>query len=140
MDYQRKKVYDSEEIFERIQKHKKWKTMKGCQDYVDNLINSRWFRNRWGKRNIVLEAGSRKSKNALAYINEQKIVLPKWAREEVTILHEVAHCLMPNSISDHSKEFCETLLKLIEYKLGKKARDRLKTIYLINKVKYKKEA
>lgn len=140
MDYQRKRVYDSEDQLEQIHCFRKWKTVESCQRYVDDLTSSRWFKNRWGNVKISVASARKNARNALAYVEENKIVLPNWAKNEIAILHEVAHCLMADKSIEHRRRFCEIYLKLIERQLGKRAKEKLIILYLINKVKYKKGA
>jgi putative metallohydrolase (TIGR04338 family) len=136
MDYQKKRVYLAEYDFEEVASYKKYKTIKRCQRYVDELTEKAWFKNRWGHKKISVVSSSSNQKNALAYECGIKISLPEWARNEITILHELSHCA--TGFKDgHNNEFCKTFLQLVEYKLGKKKRNILKLFFKSRKVEYK---
>ncbi len=63
--------------------------------------------------------------------------LPRWARNELTMLHELAHSLVPGGVQ-HNWEFTECLLWLVRQAMGIEWHDRLLDQYKTRKVKYKK--
>lgn len=139
IDKQQRKVYDSENDLEEVVFHKKWKTVQGCQNYVDDFTSKRWFRNRFGIVNITVTKERTNQIHALGSAIEspvKTISLPNWAKNEIILLHEMSHCLLPHRVK-HGKEFCATYLQLIEYNLGKKARRILEIFFKLRKVAYK---
>lgn len=67
------------------------RTVADCQRYVDAIVGSDWWTARCRRTRIVVDDG-RGRRYAWARW-DGKIVLPRWARTEETILHELAHHL-----------------------------------------------
>jgi len=44
--------------------------------------------------------------------------MPKWARSEMVLLHEVAHCLTPWTFAAHCPEYAGVLLALVRRVMG----------------------
>lgn len=69
------------------------------------------------------------------------LTLPKWARCEPVILHELAHTITIRTLRDiawHGREFCEVYLNLVHFVLGQEASEALKQAFKANNVKYRK--
>ena len=67
------------------------KSVADCQRYVDRIVGSDWWSSRSAIRRVPVDDG-RGRRGAWARW-DGKIVLPRWARTESTILHELAHHL-----------------------------------------------
>lgn len=66
------------------------------------------------------------------------IVLPIWARNDLTLLHELAHICNfyeMKPVSAHGREFVNTYLYLVQQTLGKETAAQLKNSMLSHKVK-----
>lgn len=69
-------------------------TLAGAREYVEAITITRWWRNRATQRVWNLKVAHEKRDNpATADYWNSTIWLPEWAREPVTILHEVTHIL-----------------------------------------------
>lgn len=67
------------------------------------------------------------------------IKIPVWAREEATVIHELAHtiCLREGgNEAYHGWQFCAIYLKLVLYMLGRPAHDALKAAFKANRVRF----
>lgn len=68
------------------------------------------------------------------------VVLPLWARNDLTLLHELAHICNfyeMKPVSAHGQEFVSTYLYLVKQTLGKEVAKELETFMLSHKVKVK---
>lgn len=99
-------------------------SIEACQSYVDYVTMTAWFQRRWGRRRLTVR--HKVHGNATADLGGTTICLPPWAREEWTILHEVAHCLTPSSAAAHGPEFVAAYLTLVRQQMGKAAYDLLR--------------
>lgn len=115
-------------------------SIEACQAYVDHVTTSAWFQRRWGQRRIPV--GHKTYGNATW--DGHDISLPPWARDEATILHEIAHALVPRYIQGtdqrpaaHGPEFSAILLTLVRYQVGAQAATDLRASYSKHRVKYR---
>jgi putative metallohydrolase (TIGR04338 family) len=126
-DGQKSKVYAAErEVFpDSFTDSRKEMSVPEVQRYVNDLLREHWSRRRWGNRQVAVTDG-RGRRQAVSMGGE--IRLPAWARDPITILHELAHELCPRE-EWHGAIFTRTLLELVGHKLGKDAQDRLRAAY-----------
>jgi hypothetical protein len=106
-----------------------------CQRYVDGITESAWFVRRWGKRRILVLPG----RNG-GHGNGDFITLGVWARQEIVVLHELAHCLAPRECAAHGPEFAGVLLFLVRTKLGTEAWTKLRGEYRRHRVRVSNRA
>lgn len=110
-------------------------TITGCQKYVNAIVSHAWFRRRWGTIHIEVEAG----KGARG--GSGVIRLAKWARNEVVILHEITHNLVPSSrYAAHGPEFAGVFQFLVTQVMGKEYGAKLKKSYKENRVRSNRKA
>lgn len=67
------------------------------------------------------------------------VVLPLWARNDLTLLHELAHICTwydMKPVSAHGREFVQTYLRLVEGALGKGVSKELAEVMDDNRVKW----
>ena len=69
--------------------------------------------------------------------------MPRWARKEWVILHELAHVIHWRQHggryeAGHGWQFCDIYLQLIRYQLGPDAHAALRDAFKANRVKYTK--
>lgn len=72
---------------------------------------------------------------------ESGIAIPRWARNEAVVVHELAHTIAlreygRGDVAFHGWEFCATYLKLTLYAMGREAHDVLKAAFKANRVRY----
>ena len=137
-DTQRQKVY-------RAEREALWGTRTSFKDlkevnaYICHVINSHYWKKRQGSPYIDVRDGRGRS-SACAF-DKQTIALPKWARKDVIILHELAHTLVNFSyhrVAPHGREFAKEYLGLIKRFIGKESYSLLKESYKKNHVHYRK--
>ena len=112
-DTQRARLYRAE--FE-LDPGRRLPTVEKLQAYVDALVAVDWFANRWPDRAFEVRPGFGHRK-ATADVNGV-LQMPKWARSEMVLLHEVAHCLTPWTFAAHGPEYAGVLLTLLRRGMG----------------------
>ncbi len=107
-DSQRARLYRAEE---EVHAGRRLPTVAQLQAYVDGVAGSDWFLARWGVRPFEVRPGYG-HRRATADVNGV-LQLPRWARSEVVVLHEMAHCLTPVAFAAHGPEYAGVLLALV---------------------------
>jgi putative metallohydrolase (TIGR04338 family) len=131
-DSQRSRVYASEHI--RQGYRPAFWSVDEMQRYVDKLTRSAWFSRRWHYHRItVLDGRARRS----ACAGPTTISIPQRMRNEVTVLHEVAHVVTWGQGADHGWQFCAAFLELVHHCIGKDAGDALRESFKAHKVRYR---
>lgn len=125
-DYQRSKQYKAEHSITAQPEYKKWigdRSMGAVKDYLYKVYNDPFFREQWpharAPEALVLHNGGGRKMAAAGW--DHWLSLPRWARHEYVVLHEVAHLLCyphDHRHSPHGRMFCTTFLELIRYFMG----------------------
>ena len=131
-DQQRKRLYVAETFLGAVSR-RRIETVPEIQAYVDELCEERWFKKRWGGHHVVVKDG-RGRRRACAIGNVIK--MPRHARFEWVVIHEVAHTLTPAPLAWHGPYFASVYQELIRFRLGKAIADRLETHFLIHRVRH----
>jgi putative metallohydrolase (TIGR04338 family) len=113
----------------------KQSSIHDCQSYLNIICDQYWFRQRFGTRQIYIEAG----RNGGKAFGGRRITLGTWARNEAIILHELAHCLAPHGIK-HGAEFAGIFLFLVKNAFGADVAKQLRESYKTHRVKYNNKA
>ena len=139
-DNQREKIYRAErESVWRI--GNTFKDLSEVNVYINYILKSHYWKKIGGSSSILVKDG-RGRRKACAF-NKKTIALPKWARQEAVILHELAHTIVNFNyikVADHGMEFAKEFLGLIKRFMGKEAYLMLKESYKENHVHYTKIA
>jgi putative metallohydrolase (TIGR04338 family) len=135
-----------------------------CKAYMEKIVTYEWFTARWHistpsyiEGNAPLVGDGRARRSACWDADEYVIKLPKWARTEWVILHEMAHWITDRATvpradgrglwirqydpehAAHGKEFAAVYLELVRLQLGAEATKALKAAYKANRVKRDKQ-
>lgn len=103
------------------------------QAYVDAVLARPAVRNRWGNKQI--EVRKTHSGGHADYWGWW-ISLGRLARNEQTVLHEIAHCLLPGGrYAFHGPEFAGLMLWLIDLVLGREEATVLREQYRVHRVR-----
>jgi putative metallohydrolase (TIGR04338 family) len=144
-DSQRSKVYKAEGL---CPDGKRYESMKECQKFYDRILKSHWWRNysiphlnikrttatRW--QHVQLHDGRRRR---IACASANHIWLPRWARHESTMLHELAHVIQ-TQMPWHGRQFARIYLDLVKrWHSDKTAYDKLKNSFRKHRVKFCRE-
>lgn len=113
-DSQRARLYRAEEA---VDAGRRLPTVERMQDWVDGLAATDWFVARWGARSFDVRPGFG-HRRATADAANGVLQMPKWARSELVLLHEVAHCLTPMTLASHGPEYAGVLLALVRRGMG----------------------
>jgi putative metallohydrolase (TIGR04338 family) len=104
------------------------------QAYVDELVTNRWFEDRWGVRSFHVRPGHGHRR---ATADEHGVLqMPRWARTELVLLHEVAHCLAPRGCAPHGPEYAGVLVCLVRRRMGLAAAQALEDAFVRQRVRW----
>lgn len=140
--------YPDKETRTRLQKgYPVWTHTDQVQAFVDAVMNRSYIKKHFpGVRYIrVTDGRSRRRAGALFYPRpsfDHEIRMPRWSREPMVTLHEMAHILTDHtygfmSVPAHGREFAAIFLELVRHVMGKECADALKKGYKGKNVKYK---
>jgi hypothetical protein len=145
-DFQRQKIYDSDRQFRRKYKSelKFYKNLSEIQIFLNEILANKWFK----KFNIKhIHVYCSKGNVAYGWLEDNYTIamkLPKWSKNQATILHEIAHGIcdriyFDRDIAPHGIEYADMYLNLIFHILGENTYQTAIEIFIKNKVKYIKE-
>jgi len=147
-DSQRSKLYRAEDFL--MGKGQSWETTAEIQAYVDHLVSLAWFQRRWPLAAIAVNDGrGRRSacgstRRALSGKYYGYIKLPRWARTQSVVLHEIAHCCASiearrnrEPIASHGWQFARTLLELVRHEMGNEHWETLRASFREHRVRHK---
>jgi hypothetical protein len=137
-DSQRSKVYRSEQMLVD-QAEIAFPRMADVEGFLNDLMNTQWFRNHHErKREMYLADGRGASRarggpraNGGVYLK-----LPRRYRSRIMILHELSHGLQPLGTAWHGPEFCRIYLDLVAEFCPAKDYHALRAGFDKNRVKY----
>ena len=112
-DSQRARLYRAEG---QVGAGRRLPTVERMQAWVDAMAATDWFLARWGARTFDVRPGFG-HRRATADQNGV-LQMPKWARTELVLVHEVSHCLTPPSLAPHGAEYAGVLLTVARRALG----------------------
>jgi putative metallohydrolase (TIGR04338 family) len=133
-DTQRKKVYTAEWAID--DSDRKFESVPEIQAFVDKLMTEAWARRRFGNLKIEVRDGRGRSR-AGGSAEGRWITLPKWARRDLTICHELAHAVgkQHDKEAAHGPDFARRLLELVTHVMGEEAGARLRERFVAARVK-----
>ena len=130
-DSQRARLYRAED---EVGPGRRLATVEALQAYVDDLRGTDWFRSRWGTPSFEVRPGYG-HRRATADRNGV-LQMPRWARTEVVLLHEVAHCLTPATFAAHGAEYAGVLLSLVRRAVDSGTAQRLEDAVASHRVRW----
>lgn len=110
-------------------------TLKECQKFVDKVLARKYIQETYPWKLPIVVHDGRRRRNAAAGFRHGNyaIMLPKWARNEFVILHEIAHHISRGN--GHGPEFATCLLDLVRNVMGKEDAELLQAAYALRGVK-----
>ena len=112
-DVQRQRLYDAEH---RISEGRVWDSLVAAQSYLDGLLASPWWQMHFPSvRCVVLFDQGGQYARAHKGVHGGAIQLPRWARTELTLFHELAHLASPPATADHGPAFAGIYLMLVQH-------------------------
>lgn len=135
-DSQRSRVYSAEgKVFLDPFYRDDLKTVQSCQDYVDSITKTAWWRHRSRLLHVTVEHGARGGR---AWATYGSIRTSPGSRKKWVMLHELAHILTDshaNDLAPHGPEFCANYVALTRQFLGKETGDYLRQSFRDGRVK-----
>ncbi len=137
-DSQRSRLYKAERDI-TIPNGNYLSSVQDIQNYVDKIINSAWWRNRFSLKQISVKGG-RTGCSASSYLYRRSgigiIIMPHWSRYELWILHEITHTIVNRPYAAHGRLFAKIYLELVRHKMKSVAHKALKSSYRKYNVKF----
>ena len=130
-DSQRARLYRAED---EVGPGRRLPTVEVLQAYVDDLRGTDWFRSRWGAPSLEVRPGY--GHRRATADREGVLQMPRWARTEAVLLHEVAHCLTPVTFAAHGPEYAGVLLSLVRRAVDPGTAQRLEDAFTRNRVRW----
>lgn len=106
---------------------RQWRTHREVEQYVNDLIASEAWHDKYPHVDRVLVAQSRSKKWAGAASVKHKVIRIS-ERHESVVLHELAHLVLPAKVG-HGREWQETYLELVREHMGFHAYGALQAAY-----------
>lgn len=131
-DSQRARLYRAEGL---VDAGRRLPTVERMQAWVDGLVATDWFAARWGRRSFEVRPGFG-HRRATADQANGVLQMPRWARSELVLLHEVAHCLTPATLAGHGPEYAGVLLALARRGMGPATAQRLEDAFASERVRW----
>lgn len=142
-DSQQSKVYRAERsVNDQHLTPPTFTTMKECERFAKKVWRSKRVQQAFPRatRNELPDLHDGRGCRSAIASGGWEVKLPKWARRETVILHELAHIIVHReigmSVAGHGWQFCQTFLKLTLYIQGREAHDELKAAFKRFKVRY----
>jgi putative metallohydrolase (TIGR04338 family) len=139
-DSQRSRVYKADDVLEAFAKP--LPSVADVEAYAKRLFKSKRLAKKYpraGWRPPVVADGRR---NRDASGSTWQIVIPRWARNEAVVLHELAHTISMREygrhIAGHGWQYASTFLDVVKWMMGKAAHDALKASFKAHKVRFRK--
>lgn len=130
-DTQRARLYRAEG---EVPPGRRLPTVADLQSYVDDVCATPWFTARFGARTYEVRPGHghRKATATPAGV----LQMPRWARSELVVLHEVAHPLVASTLAAHGPEFAGVLLALARRAIGPATAQALEDAFTRHRVRH----
>lgn len=127
-DSQRSKLYRAERvIYDRC---KKFETLDEVERYIRSILGDAWLRKEFPSMMYcgtfdLKDGRGRRSACFMALNGWVEFSFPRWSRNEVVIIHEVAHWIMHQECklkniryASHGPEFASAMSRLIHRRMG----------------------
>jgi putative metallohydrolase (TIGR04338 family) len=112
-DVQRKRLYSAESC---VSEGLRWVSLTAAQCYLDGLLASPWWQRHFPSvRCVVLFNQERKYALAHKGVHGGAIQLPRWALNQLTLVHKLAHIANPPETIGHGPVFAGIYLLLVQH-------------------------
>jgi putative metallohydrolase (TIGR04338 family) len=134
-DSQRSKVYKAENS---VPSGKKFELAKDVQNYCNRVLKTKWWQENYPAVTTIEVTdgrGARRASGSRVTRSKIRIKMPKFARKEIIVIHEVVHGLATKG-AWHGKEFCGEYLKVVGHYMGRASEKALRDAFDLNGVMY----
>ncbi len=141
-DSRKQKLYDAENNIRHSEQVSvlQFHSLDEVDTYIRSLINDPWIRKRWSavrEEDFSVTLIPRISGAASARKLDSTIWLPRWAWNDLTVLHEFCHLLTPYGADPgHGRFFARSLLEIVGHKMGSATREILRCEFVKFGVQY----
>ena len=131
-DQQRSRVYKAENAVPGWP-GKQFESLKEVDNWVKRIMAGKTWTKHFQRTRPILVKDGRGRRRASG--GNGRIVLQRWARSQMVVLHEIAHVLTSDQ---HGPRFCDTYLNLVSRYLGKETGEALRLAFVNHNVTYYK--
>lgn len=148
IDSQRQNLYDAQGVIYR-RYSETLDSVKKCQKYIDYILGLKWFQRRWPVSSVRVIGSDQLKRPANArrfyqgggswdwrYNHDTRIKVRRSGVKKVTLLHELAHMLVPHPHAGHGRLYCRTFLELVRWRFGDDAYKTMKQSFRDHNVNY----
>jgi putative metallohydrolase (TIGR04338 family) len=132
-DNQRQKVYNAENV---VPRGRQFNRVVEITVFVDHMLKTTWWRRNFPDVKFITVKDGRRRIRPSAYRAERVIKMPKWSRNELIVIHEVAHIVTPDCYAAHGPEYCRTYLDLVKRFMGLMTCELLRNSFKVHGVKW----
>ncbi len=134
-DTQRARLYRAEDA---VPRGRELATVDAMQGFVDAVVASvSWQRVPDAPRSIVVRDGrGRRGACAEGCWHGAVLRIPRWARCERILLHELAHAATPNECAPHGPEFAGRYLALVRRFVSESLWEELRGLFITHRVAF----
>lgn len=135
-DSQRKKLYTAE-TEASLGGKVKFPELPDCEAYLRKVWTAEWTQAHFERARVYPVPAIRDGRGATRATGSlRNIKLPRWARYDWVILHEIAHALTKERPA-HGRDFARHFLALVRHFIGAQAGATLKVAFKKHRVRWK---
>lgn len=135
-DSQRSKLYAAERDTRGEHAGRSYKTIDQCQAFADHVTKAAWTKKHMPALALYRRTVQHGGGASYARTDHYTIWLPAWARCDMVILHELAHCFVTSHrYAHHGREFAHAFLRLVRRFIGRDAHAALRQSFRTHRVR-----
>lgn len=143
-DTQRSRVYACDKIIRPFSREP-LDTVEQMEAYVSEVWSNYWLAKHYPAMHARMYDGPPKvhdgrGRSRRAGGNYRGVWMPRWARYETLLLHELAHTITQRvygtHVAAHGWQYCSVYLTLMLHMRGREAHDALKAAFKLHRVRY----
>lgn len=137
-DSQRSKVYKAGH---QVDPGQRFETVSEIQCWVDKITTSKWWAKNFpnaSTRVTIKDGRGRRNACAETIWHYPRLKLPRWARSQRVVLHELAHVASDDGdlSPSHGRKFCRAFLALVGRWMGSESQKELRESFRRHNVKW----
>ena len=123
IDWETERIYNVFWLLEKYGTTYQIKSLKKIEKWLNKkVLTNKWFQLHFCTEKVFVRKKEKGEGRPVAHWQIRTMCLPKWSRNSVVILHELAHICNEadrHGYTSHGKEFAGIFLLLVKYFIGK---------------------
>lgn len=133
-DSRRQNLYNAQSMAKESVSIDTFESLKDTAQFVGDILQRAWWQRRYRLGMVTLKPGYG-AKRGKAH-PPRTLVLPRYARTEWSVLHELIHLVVPRPHAGHGRLYCARFLEIVGWHFGDEAEEALKSAYRDQNVKW----